>query len=56
MGLSLAYSVSLTYTIKFFKEHTLQRLCPKVEKDCPCLCYRLLVNVYKVKLVDVAVN
>ena len=56
MGLGLANCVTLSNAIEFFKQHTLQRLRPKVEQYRPRLRNRLLVYVYEVELVDVAVH
>lgn len=56
MWFCLSDRIPLAYTVKFLKKHTLQWLCSKVEKNGPCLCDSLLVDVNEVKLVNVAVN
>jgi hypothetical protein len=56
MGFCFTNCISLTNTVKFFKQHALQWLRSEVEKNGPCLCNCLLIDINKVKLIDVAID
>jgi len=56
MWLSFTNGISLTDTVKLFEKHALEWFCSEVEKNGPGLSLSQLINVDKIKLIDVAVH